>query len=314
MKEIGGKVAIVTGASRGLGSYIAETLFDHGVKVVVSARSGADLDTLCQRLDKRGQRMQAVAADVTSEADRQRLLDATRDRFGAIDILVNNAGTDHPERFVEVDMERARRMIELNLLALMSLTQAVLPEMLERGSGHIVNVASVAGLAPTPFGTVYSATKHAVVGFTESLRWELEGSGVSTSVVCPYFVREAGLYHSNTGGAESKVPTSSPQEVADAVVKAITGNKARVVVSPLIVKFSPLGRAISPEIIYRAGRSNGSFDAMKAMADRVREEAGAGNGKPARRSRSKSAAKRPAETSGTPAGSESEPAETSAKS
>src|SRR5712692_6337272 len=111
MKDIGGKVAIVTGASRGLGSYIAETLFDHGLKVVVSARSGKDLDALGQRLDKRGQRMLAVRADVTSEPARNRLLASTRDPFGAIDIIVNNAGTDHPERFVEVDMERARRMI-----------------------------------------------------------------------------------------------------------------------------------------------------------------------------------------------------------
>ena len=187
-------------------------------------------------------------------------------------------------------------MIELNLLSTMALTQAVLPEMLERGSGHIVNMASVAGLAPTPFGSVYSATKHAVVGFTESLRWELEGSGVSTSVICPYFVREAGLYHENTGGEGKGVATSSPQEVADAVVKAITGDKARVIVSPLIVKLGPLGRAISPEIVFRAGRSNGSFDAMKGMADRIREDKrgakkAATEDKPARKPRAKAAAK-----------------------
>jgi short-subunit dehydrogenase len=272
MKEIGGKVAIVTGASKGLGTYIAETLFDHGLKVVVAARSAAELEALTRRLDKQGQRTLAVAADVTDEGDRRRLLESARDRFGAIDILVNNAGTDHPQAFIDVDLDEARRMIDLNVMATLALTHAVLAEMLKRGSGHIVNVASVAGLAPTPFGSVYSATKHAVVGFTESLRWELEGSGVSTSVVCPYFVREAGLYHDNTGGAESKVATSSPQEVADAVIKAITGDKARVVVSPFIVKLGPLGRAISPEIIYRAGRTNGSFDAMKGMADRIREE------------------------------------------
>jgi short-subunit dehydrogenase len=281
MKDIGGKVAIVTGASKGLGTYIAETLFDHGLKVVVAARSTSELDALSKRLDKQGQRTLAVAADVTQEADRRKLLDATRQRFGRIDILVNNAGTDHPQAFVDVDLDEARRMIDLNVMATMALTQAVLPEMIERHSGHIVNIASVAGLAPTPFGSVYAATKHAVVGFSESLRWELDGTGVSTSVVCPYFVREAGLYHDNSGGEESKVATSSPQEVADAVVKAITGNKARVVVSPLIVKAGPLARAISPEIVYRAGNQNGSFDAMKGMAERIKaDEARA---KPARK-------------------------------
>jgi short-subunit dehydrogenase len=296
MKEIGGKVAIVTGASRGLGAYIAETLFDHGLRVVVAARSKDDLEALTKRLDKGGQRTLAVEVDITDEASRKRLLDETRIRFGGVDILVNNAGTDHPQAFIEVDLNEARRMIELNLLSTMALTQAVLPEMLERRSGHIVNIASVAGLAPTPFGSVYSATKHAVVGFTESLRWELEGSGVSTSVVCPYFVREAGLYHENSGGEGKGVATSSPQEVADAVVKAITGDKARVIVSPLIVKLGPLGRAISPEIVFKAGRSNGSFDAMKGMADRIREDSAAArkastDGKPPRKPRAKIEAK-----------------------
>jgi hypothetical protein len=125
---------------------------------------------------------------------------------------------------------------------------------------------------------------------------------VSTSVVCPYFVRESGLYHQNTGGGESNVPTSSPEEVADAVVKAITGDKARVVVGPFIVKLGPLGRAISPELIFKAGRSNGSFDAMKGMADRLREEEAraarakaSGNGadadKPEKKARTRSSAK-----------------------
>ncbi|MGB2940680.1 MAG: SDR family NAD(P)-dependent oxidoreductase [Candidatus Dormiibacterota bacterium] len=302
MKEIGGKVAVVTGASKGLGAYIAETLFDHGLKVVVAARSASELEALTKRLDKQGQRTLAVTADVTKEADRTRLLDAARERFGQVDIIVNNAGTDHPQAFIDVDLDEARRMFDLNVMGTLALTQAVLPEMMARGSGHIVNIASVAGLAPTPFGSVYAATKHAVVGFTESLRWEMEGTGVSASVVCPYFVREAGLYHDNTAGGESKVPTSSPQEVADAVVKAITGDKARVVVSPFIVKLGPLGRAISPEIIFRAGRTNGSFDAMKGMADRLREEEaratrakasgkGADADKPVKKTRPKSPAK-----------------------
>ena len=285
MKDIGGRVAVVTGASRGLGSYIAETLFDHGMKVVVSARSGDDLEAFCQRLDRNGQRTLAVAADMTSAEDRGRLLDAARQHFGQIDVLVNNAGTDHPERFAEADVKRMRHMIELNLLAPMEITRAILPEMIERGSGHIVNIASVAGLAPTPFGATYSATKHAIVGFTESLRWELDGSGVSASVICPGFIREAGLFHDNTGGSTTRTATSSPQEVADAVVKAITGDKARIIVSPLLLKMGPFARAITPEIVYRAGKANGSFDAMKFMADRLRDEGGNGAAKPAAKKR-----------------------------
>ncbi|MEA2644982.1 MAG: hypothetical protein QOE92_65 [Chloroflexota bacterium] len=291
MKDIGGKVVVVTGASKGLGSYIAETLFDHGMKVVVSARSGDELKTFCERLDRNGQRTLAVPADMTVADDRKRLLDAARKQFGQVDVLVNNAGTDHPERFAETEEPRMRNMIELNILAPMLLTRALLPEMIQRGSGHIVNIASVAGLAPTPFGTTYSATKHAIVGFSESLRWELDGTGVSTSVVCPGFIREAGLFHDNSGGNQSLTATSSPQEVADAVVKAITGNKARIIVSPMLLKLGPFARAITPEIVYRAGKTNGSFDAMKFMADRLKAE---GNGAAAAAKPARKAAPRPA--------------------
>src|ERR1700694_5615544 len=101
MKDIGGKVAVVTGASRGLGRAIAQSLFDHGMKVVLSARSAEELEAFRKELDRGGTRSLAVAADATSEADRVGLVAAAKRKFGAIDVLVNNAGFDHPERFVE---------------------------------------------------------------------------------------------------------------------------------------------------------------------------------------------------------------------
>src|ERR1700682_6225643 len=132
MKDIGGEVAVGTGASRGLGRAIAQTLFDHGMKIVVSARGPEELESFRKQLDRSGSRSLAVPADVTSDADRAGLVAAARRKFGNIDVLVNNAGTDHPALFVNEDFELIRGMVELNLVSLMGMTQLVLPEMLER--------------------------------------------------------------------------------------------------------------------------------------------------------------------------------------
>ncbi|MFN2465901.1 MAG: SDR family NAD(P)-dependent oxidoreductase [Candidatus Dormibacteria bacterium] len=272
MKSIGGRVAIVTGASRGLGRSIAQTLFDHGLKVVVTARDGAELEALRQGFDAGGTRSLAVPGDVTTAAHRAALLEATRAKFGHFDILVNNAGNDHPERFAETSLERISWMFDLNVIALMDLTRLALPSMLARGSGHVVNIASVAGLAPVPFASVYSATKHAVIGFSQSLRFEVADEGVGVSVVCPGFVREAGLFHDNTGGDTGKEPTVSPQDVADGVVRAITGNKDRVIVSPAMLKLSPLATGLSPSLPARIARLSGSYATMRGVADRLKAE------------------------------------------
>ena len=288
MKQIGGKVALVTGASRGLGKHIAETLFDHGLKVVVTARNADELEGVRAAFDRTGKRSMAIPGDITNAAHRAALVTAIQERFGALDILVNNAGNDHPERFVDTSLDRIEAMFDLNVTALMDLTRLVLPGMLSRGEGHVVNMASVAGLAPVPFAANYSATKHAIVGFSQSLRYEVANEGVGVSVVCPGFVREAGLFHENTGGETSQQPTVSPQQVADAVVGAIRGNKDRVIVSPPMLKLTPVVNGLSPAVTAMAARMTGSYEAMRGIAQRLKEEeasAPAGNGKasPARR-------------------------------
>jgi short-subunit dehydrogenase len=283
MKDIGGKVAVVTGASRGLGRAIAQTLFDHGMKVVVSARGAEELEGFRKQLDRSGSRSLAVPADVTSDADRTGLVAGAKRKFGSIDVLVNNAGADHPGLFVDEDFEHIRGMVDLNLVSLMGMTQLVLPEMLERGAGHIVNISSMSGLAPVPYATTYSATKAAVIGFSQSLRYEVGGKGVGVSVVCPYYVRDAGQFHQNTAGDTSGHPTVSPDEVSDAVVSAITGNRARVIASPAMVKLTPLLTALSPGLTYFAARQTGATKGMEKVAEKVRqreslERPAAGNG------------------------------------
>lgn len=280
----------MTGASRGLGKAIAQTLFDHGMKVVISARSGDELNVFQRQLDRSGSRSLAVAADVTSAGDRSRLIAETRDKFGEVDVLVNNAGTDHPEFFADADFARVEAMVALNLTALMAMTQAVLPEMLKRGSGQVVNIASMAGLAPVPYAAVYSATKHAVIGFSESIRYEVAERGIGVSVVCPGYVREAGLYHENSRGS-ANVPTISPAQVGEAVVAAITGDRARVLATPAAMKVTPFLTAISPGLTHFASVRSGNAAEMRKMAESLKQgEAAPDNGK-SRRPRRKTPAK-----------------------
>src|SRR5258708_19793766 len=131
MKDIGGKVVVVTGASRGLGRAIAQALFDHGMKVVTSARGREELEAFQRQLDRSGTRSLAVPADVTKAGDRSALLAAARKKFGSVDVLVNNAGTDHPEFFPDADFSPVEATVALNLTALMALTPALLPHTLD---------------------------------------------------------------------------------------------------------------------------------------------------------------------------------------
>jgi len=275
MKEIGGKVAIVTGASRGLGKHVAEALFDHGVKLLITARSADELEAVRASFDRRGTRSVAIAGDITDDAHRARLVQQALARFGSLDILVNNAGTDDPKRITNVTLDGVRSMFDLNVIALIDMTLKALPPMLQQGRGHIVNMASLAGLAPVPYASVYSATKHAIIGFSASIRYELEDQGIEVSAVCPNFVSEVGLFHDNTDGQTEGVPTVTPTQVADAVIKAITGNRERVVVSPAFMKLTPAGVGISPKLVARLGKLTGSYAAMRDVADRHQGQAAA---------------------------------------
>jgi short-subunit dehydrogenase len=272
MKDVGGRTALVTGASRGIGPYIARTLFDHGMKVVIAARSAGDLAGVQKGFDPRQVRSLVVRADVAVEADRQALVEAALERFGAVDVLVNNAGLEGPEPFVDHDLDSIRELFEVNVLALMRLTQMVLPTMLARGSGHVVNIASLAGLTPVPYNVVYSTSKHAVVGFSESLRYELDGTGVGVSAVCPGFIRDAGMFTRYATDSDAGISgTSSPEEVARAVYSAIVNDRARVVVSPLISRSAPFVRALSPGLIFQTMKSGGVLKGLKATAERNRD-------------------------------------------
>jgi len=187
-KPLSGRVALVTGASSGIGDATARALAAAGADVVVTARRADRLDALVRDLEKEGVKAHAIEADLLKEDDNKRIVTQTEDKFGRLDILVNNAGVMLLAPVADANPADWRRMLELNVLAMMISSQAALPGMRKRGSGDIINISSTAGRVASPAGAGYSATKFAVVALSESLRKEVQKDKVRVCVIEPGLV------------------------------------------------------------------------------------------------------------------------------
>jgi short-subunit dehydrogenase len=272
VEELRGCNALVTGAGGGLGGYIARALAGQGVNVALSDLSAAPVDDLVEELRGRGVRAEAVACDLTDRKQLEALVGHAQDAIGPLDILVNNAGLEFGGSFVRSTADELEAIVDVNLLATMVLTREALPGMQERGRGHIVNLASLAGKVPPPYLASYAATKHGVVGFTHALRAESWGEPVGFSAICPGFVSRVGMY----GRLEHLVPaprvlgTVPPESVGEAVVRAIRKNLPEVVVNKRPVRPLILLNAVAPRLATRVGRARPMREFAERMA-RARE-------------------------------------------
>jgi short-subunit dehydrogenase len=214
-----GSVAVITGASRGIGRAVARAAANKGAQVGLISRSQAELDAVLNEIGGRG----AVAtADVADRAQVEKALASIETALGPVDILVNNAGMGSWGPFVEIPEDAARRVLELNLVAVLDLTRLVLPEMIERRRGHVVNIGSIAGRLGVPFESVYSTTKFGLAGFTETLAVEMAPFGVGVSMVNPGPVDTAFGEVSGWPTTRPRVPRPvSPERVAAAVIAAV---------------------------------------------------------------------------------------------
>ncbi len=167
------KIAIITGASSGIGEATALRLAQAGATVVLAARRVERLEALASRIEQSGGTALAVATNVTDSMSAQGMARKARDAFGRIDILINNARIMPLSPISKFKVEEWDRMIDVNIKGVLHCIAATLPSMLEQGSGHIVNISSVAGRRPFPSGTIYSATKFAVRAISQGLRLEL---------------------------------------------------------------------------------------------------------------------------------------------
>lgn len=224
------KVVVVTGASRGLGVSIAEDLAQDGGVLVLAARDEAGLRATAAKVEARGARAVVVPCDVAVEADRARLV-AESEALGPVSVLVNNAGVEVPMALIDQTEADIEKQVRVNLLGPIHLTRAFLPGMLANKHGQIVMISSMAGKSPTPYNTLYSATKYGLNGFTSSLRIELEGTGVRVGSVCPSFVSEAGMWSDGGLAAPAALREVPPSAVVRGV-RRVLGGKGEVLVTP----------------------------------------------------------------------------------
>lgn len=245
-KKLAGKVVAITGGGRGIGLATAKALVAQGARVSIGDVDVELAEQAAKELDGYG-----GALDVRDSKSFAAFIDATQAALGPVDVLINNAGIMPTGAFTEESDEISDTQIDVNVRGVIHGCKQVLPGMVNRGQGHIVNVASLAGVFPIPGLAVYCATKFAVVGLTQSLREEYRDSGVSFSTIMPAKVKTE--LASGTEVAGRGLPTSSPEDVAAAVVEALKDNLTEVTV-PRYMGVAPAALGLAPHRLQRGIR------------------------------------------------------------
>jgi uncharacterized protein len=239
--------AVVTGASSGIGRAFAKALAQEGFDQLLVARRKALLDELAAELGKTGVRAHVLAEDLTSEGAPSRVLARSRD-LGPCGLLVNNAGVGMIGKFASSDWERMRSMFQLNVVATTELMHLFVKDMLGRGSGTVMNVASTAGFQPVPHFAPYAATKAYLLSLTEAVADEIRGSGVRVVALCPGATETEFNDIAGVDGKQFEAAYMTPEKVARIGVKgALSGG--RTVVIPGAVNWAT---AVGSKILPRA--------------------------------------------------------------
>ncbi|WP_293367721.1 oxidoreductase [Nevskia sp.] len=256
-------IALVTGASSGIGKATAERLALAGYKVYGSSRRGGQLGPSS---------FEMLALDVTQDASVAAAVNTLLQREGRIDLLVNNAGFGvAPAGAEESSIEQARAIFETNFFGIVRMTRAVLPQMRQQGSGRILNIGSVLGLLPMPYGALYSATKHAVEGYSESLDHELRTRGIRVSVIEPAFTRtafDANLMEPDAMLDEYRGNRAGMNQL---MVNALAKGDDPAVVAEVVLRAASATR---PKLRYTAGSLAGRLSVLRRFAPAALVDAG----------------------------------------
>jgi uncharacterized protein len=232
---------LLTGASGGLGEAIARAVAGRGAQLVLSGRNTAALETLADELGA-----EAVPCDLSDRAALDRLADAA----GDVDVLIANAGLPGSGTLLRLEQNEIDRVLEVNLRAPIALARRLAPAMAERGRGQLVFVASFAGKLPSAGeSSIYTATKFGLRGFAHVLRAQMKRKGVGVSLVTPGPVRDAGMFARGGGKPPPLIGTSTPEDVGDAVVRAIERNAAEIDVASVGLRAMAKLGALAPATI-----------------------------------------------------------------
>jgi all-trans-retinol dehydrogenase (NAD+) len=252
MTELRGATSLITGAGSGLGLLAAEELARRGSRLVLWDLNEAALETAAERVKTAGGEVHTFACDVSDRGAVRAVAGEVSAAVGGVDVLINNAGVVTGRTLLDAPEEQIERTFGVNTLALYWVTKAFLPGMVERGRGHVVTVASAAGLVGVSQQTDYSASKHAAVGFDESLRAELRSRapGVRTTVVCPYYI-DTGMFDGVRTRVPWLLPILRPEYVVSRIVRAIERDQPAVMMPPA-VKLLPVLRVLPVRAFDRA--------------------------------------------------------------
>ncbi|HEU4976679.1 MAG TPA: SDR family oxidoreductase [Baekduia sp.] len=256
--DLRGSSVLLTGATGGIGHAIARELHRHGASLVLTGRRTDVLEPLAAEL--------AAAATAVDLADRA-AVDALLDEAGDVDVLVANAALPASGDILALGVDQIDRALEVNLRAPMVLSRVLAERMVRRGRGHIVLVSSLAGKSGQAAGSIYSATKFGLRGFGQGLRADLAPRGVGVSVVFPGFIRDAGMFHDSGAKLPKGVGTSTPEEVAAAVARAIVADEGEVDVAPLGMRVGTTFASVAPSLAARVAKRLGGDRVAAQLAD-----------------------------------------------
>jgi uncharacterized protein len=248
--EIYGKRVLITGASSGLGAAIARAMAQAGAEVLLLARGEEGLKRVAGEIESAGGKARIYPIDLTDADAVSSLAQRITQESGAPDILVNNAGSGQWKFLEETTAEEARQMMALPYFGALYITRAFLPEMLKRGSGHIVNISSVASRFVWPGATAYTAARWAMRGFSEALRADLYGTGIgvtlyeSGEISSPYWEHNPGS-RERIPKISKMIPVLTPEQAGKAIVDGVRRNR-RLIVVPFMMKLIYLQHFLFP--------------------------------------------------------------------
>lgn len=223
------KVVVITGASSGIGRELALAFAQRGSKVVLVARREEQLEHVRKEIEPYAAAVLIIPADLTDDAQIKTLVQTVLNAFGQIDVLINNAGIAYNGYLHEIEPTAIREMVDVNLAAVIRLTQEVLPHMLVQRRGYIVNLGSSVSKIATPLFSTYTATKFAITGFSDSLRRELKGTGIRVMLAMPTLTLTNLLHEGLRQGYAATMPIDMPDMVANRIVEALVRGERQIV-------------------------------------------------------------------------------------
>jgi len=253
------QTVLVTGASTGIGRCVALDYARQGADLVLAARSVDKLESLAREIESLGRKAIVLPADLSQRGQAAKLIDRALETAGRIDILVNNAGIGYVEIVPDLDLEKAREMFEINFWSVVEATKRILPHMVQRNSGQIINVSSIAGKRAFPSSSMYNASKFALEAFSESLRVELYRTGIKVISICPSVTETPFFEHPYVKGGPFRedvhsVPAMTPEAVSKALIRASRKGKRDVHLTLLgwaAVRLNPLIPRILDWVAFR---------------------------------------------------------------